>query len=136
MKRDVKKAYKYLAIMLVFVIAIVLIVCFSENEIENQQEAFENQIISGQNQIEALEEKIVKLEEENQKLKENVEKKMTIQSDFDTHGQIMNDLTEIYKLIEDNKIAAAKEKFRKIETMGFDDSALAFYGAIKNILGE
>ena len=77
---------------------------------------------------------IDELENENQELKEMLEKKMATQSDFDTQAQAMNDLVEIYKLIEDNKIAAAKEKFRKIETMGFDDSALALYGAIEKIL--
>lgn len=136
MKKNVRNAYKYLAIMLVFVIAIVAVVCFSESRIENQQEIFENKIISGQNQIEALEKKIVELEKENKELKESVENKMTIQSDIDTQSQIMNDLTEIYKLAKDSKIAEAKDKFRKIETMGFDDAALAFYGAIKKILGE
>lgn len=134
MKKEAKKAYKYVAVMLVFVIAILVMVCLSENRLENQQKEFENKITIGQKQVEVLEKKVEVLEDENQELKETLEKKMTAQSDFDTQAQAMSDLIEIYKLIEDNKIAAAKERFRRIEPMGFDDSALALYGAIEKIL--
>ncbi len=134
MKKEAKKAYKYVAVMLVFVIAILIMVCLSESRLENQQKEFENKITIEQKQVEVLEKKVDELENENQELKEMLEKKMAAQADFDTQTQAMNDLVEIYKLIEDNKIAAAKEKFRRIETMGFDDSALALYGAIEKIL--
>ncbi len=133
-KKDIKKLYIYAAIMLVFVTAIVLVVSLSENRIDNYQTEYENKIMVGQAQIENLEKRIVELEEENHKLKQEIENKLTIQTELDTQVQVMNDLTEIYKLIKDGKISDAKEKFSKIETNGFDDSSLAFYEAIKKIL--
>ena len=46
----------------------------------------------------------------------------------------MNDLTGIYKLIEEEKSEEAREQFSKIETSGFDNAELAYYEIIKNML--
>ena len=134
MKKDMKKLYTYAIIMIVCVIIIVLIAAMSETRIDNFQTEYEGKLTASQTEIEALEKKIAGLDEENYKLKEEAKKNLTLQSDIEKNNQALNDLTEVYRLIENGDTEKAKEKFNVIETNGFDNAALAFYGALEKLL--
>ena len=87
-------------------------------------------------QIEELEKRIADLEDEKYNLEKEVKKNTDAQAKLDVANQALNDLTEVFKLIEAGDLDTAKEKFGKIETGGFDGAALAFYGALNSILNK
>ncbi len=127
MQKDMKKVYSYGLIMIVAVLVIVFVACLSESRLDNAQEEYENMLISHQGEIDEL-------EKENSELREKINQNIDVQSKLDIHNQIMNELAEIYNLLNDGKKDQASEKLGKIETNGFDDGELAFYNAIKNLI--
>ncbi len=129
MKKDFKKVYSYGLIMIVAVLIIVLIACLSESRLDVAQEEYESMLSTHQTEIRVL-------EEELDTLRETVNQNMDIQAKLDKHNQIMNDLTEIYKLIEAGEKGSASDKIDKIETNGFDDGELAFYETLKKLLNN
>ncbi len=129
-----KKIYSYAIVMIIFVFAIVLTVFLSETKIDNNQKKYEELLAIEKTESEKLKDRIVELEKENEELKRRKEQTITTQSDFEQHIQSMNDLTEIYKLIERKKLDEAKELFSRLETAGFDDSTLAYYELLKDVL--
>lgn len=136
MKKDFKKLYTYGLIMIVCVIIIVIFAWLSSSKLESSQADYESRLMQNRNQIEELEKRIADLEDEKYKLEKEVKKNTDAQAKLDAANQALNDLTEVFKLIEAGDTETAKEKFSKIETNGFDDAALAFYGALSSILNK
>lgn len=134
MKKDYKKLYMYAIIMTVSVLVIVLIACLSESRIDSYQTEYENKLTARKTEIDALEKKVAELEDENSELKKQNESSMTAQSKLDAQNQIFSDLTQIYMLAKQGKMQEAKTAFSAIETGGFDDSALAYYEILKDML--
>ncbi len=134
MKRDYKRVCVYGIIMLLCVVVIVVIGCLSQKKIDVQEIEYQNLITANQNSIRTLEEKIVTLEKENKDLKEQLSQSMMLQSDITTSNQALADLKEIYDTFKNGKEGQARATFKKIETMGFDDAALAYYEILKDML--
>lgn len=134
MKRDYKKLYMYAIIMTMSVLFIVLIACLSESRLDRYQTEYENMLTARQSEIQALEDKLAELEDENYELKKQAEENMTAQSKLDVQNQIMNDLTQVYKLIKEGKKQEAKDNYARIETNGFDDAALSYYEILGSML--
>ena len=129
MKKDFKRLYTYGLIMIVCVIIIVIFAWLSSTKLESSQADYEDKLMQNRTQIEELEKRIADLEDEKYKLEKEVKKNTDAQAKLD-------DLTEVFKLIEAGDLDTAKEKFGRIETGGFDDAALAFYGALNSILNK
>lgn len=136
MKKDFKRLYTYGLIMIVCVIIIVIFAWLSSTKLESSQADYEDKLMQNRTQIEDLEKRIADLEDEKYKLEKEVKKNTDAQAKLDVANQALNDLTEVFKLIEAGDLDTAKEKFGKIETGGFDDAALAFYGALNSILNK
>lgn len=122
--------------MIVCVIIIVIFGWLSSSKLESNQADFENKLTQSQTQIGTLENRIAELEEEKYKLEKDLSQKAEAEAKLDKANQALGDLTEVYKLIEADELEKAKEKFDVIETNGFDDAALAFYGALEAILNK
>ena len=134
MKKNYIKVYGYAVIMIVCVIAIVLIACLSENRLDSYQEEYENTITVNQKQIESLEKEIAMLSDENKELKKKVEETLTLQTELEGGQQAMSDMKEIYSLYKSGSKTEAKNRFSKIEPIGFDDMCLAYYELLKDYL--
>ena len=134
MKRDYKRVCIYGIIMLLCVVVIVLVGWLSQKKIDTQEIEYQNLITANQNSIRTLEEKVAELEKENKSLKEQLSQSMMLQSDVTTSNQALADLKEIYDTFKNGKKEQAKAAFNKIETMGFDDTALAYYEILKDML--
>lgn len=134
MKKNYKKIYGYAIIMVVCVIAIVLIACLSENRLEGYQTDYENTITINQKQIEGLEKELARISAENDELKKRAEETLTLQTELEQGQQAMSDMKEIYKLYKNGSRTEAKDKFSKIEPIGFDDMSLAYYELLKDYL--
>lgn len=134
MKKDYKRVCIYGIIMLLCVVMIVLVGWLSQRKIDVQEIEYQNLITANQNSIRALEEKVASLEKENKSLKEQLSQSMMLQSDVTTSNQALADLKEIYDTFKSGKKEQARETFKKIETMGFDDTALAYYEILKDML--
>lgn len=134
MKRDYKRVCVYGIIMLLCVAFIVIVGWLSQKRIDTQETEYQNMITANQNSIRVLEEKIADLENENAELRERLSQSMMLQSDITTSNQALADLKEIYDTFKDGKAEQARAEFKKIETMGFDDTALAYYEILKDIL--
>ncbi len=134
MKRDYKRVCVYGIIMLLCVVVIVVVGWLSQKKIDVQEIEYQNLITANQNSIRTLEEKISKLEKENKELKEQISQSMMLQSDVTTSNQALADLKEIYDAFKNGKKEQARTAFKKIEPMGFDDAALAYYEILKDML--
>lgn len=134
MKKDYKKLYLYAIIMTVSVLIIVLIACLSESRISSYQSEYENMLTARKEEINRLQERVAELEDENSELRKQNESSMTAQSKLETQNQIFSDLTQIYMLAKQGKQQEARDLFSAVETNGFDDSALAYYEIIKDML--
>lgn len=136
MKKNYKKVYGYGLIMVVCVILIVLVACLSETRLDSFQEEYELQMTGSQKQIKLLEKQIVDLTEKNRELEEKLQKTATLEAELETGNQALNDLIDIYGQYKDGDKSAAKEKLSKIEPIGFDDTALAYYQLLKDFLNK
>lgn len=136
MKKNYKKVYGYGLIMVVCVILIVLVACLSETRLDSFRAEYELQMTGHQKQVEILEKQIVELTEKNRELEEKLQKTVALESELETGNQALNDLIDIFDLYRDGDKAAAKEKFSKIEPIGFDDTALAYYQLLKDFLNK
>lgn len=136
MKKNYKKVYGYGLIMMVCVILIVLVACLSETRLDTFQQEYESQITGHQKQVELLEKQIVELTEKNRELEEKLQKTAALESELETGNQALNDLIDIFDQYKDGNKAEAKEKFSKIEPIGFDDTALAYYQLLKDFLNK
>lgn len=136
MKKNYKKVYGYGLIMVVCVILIVLVACLSETRLDSFQAEYELQMTGHQKQVELLEKQIVELTEKNRELEEKLQKTAALESELETGNQALNDLIDIFDQYKDGDKAAAKEKFSKIEPIGFDDTALAYYQLLKDFLNK
>ena len=136
MKKNYKKVYGYGLIMVVCVILIVLVACLSETRLDSFQKEYELQITGHQEQVELLEKQIVELTEKNRELEEKLQKTAALESELETGNQALNDLIDIFDQYKAGDKAAAKGKFSKIEPIGFDDTALAYYRLLKEFLNK
>lgn len=133
MKKDFKRLYTYGLIMIICVIAIVIIAAMSQLE---STQAIEDKLTQNLTQIENLEKRIADLEEEKHELEKKLSKNSEAEAKLEKAEQSLNDLTEIYKLAEAGELEKAKEKLDGMDTNGFSDAALAFYGALDEILNK
>lgn len=134
MKRDYKRVLVYGLTMLVCVALILVIAILSDNKIDGYETSYQDLVETSQNNIRILEEKNHELEKENKDLKDKLEKAMTLESDVATLDQVFSDLREIFEMYRDGEVAEARKRFEKIEPMGFDDEALCFYEALKELM--
>lgn len=132
LKKNYKKLFGYGIVMLVCVLVIVLMACLSENRLAGYESEYEESILATQKQVEALEEKIVSLTNENLELKKQLEKTAGLEADLVTSQQALSDMKDIFKTYKGGDENSAKAAYQKIEPMGFDDSALAYF----ELLGE
>lgn len=134
MKRDYKKVLLYGLTMLACVALILVIAIVSDNKIDGYESNYQSLVKVSESNIKMLEKEIDVLEKENKDLKEKLKKSMTLESDVATLGQIFADLREIFELYQDGNVEEAREKFEKIEPMGFDDKTLCYYEALKELM--
>jgi len=134
MKRDYKKVYIYGIIMLACVIVIVIIGLLSEKKISGYEADYQNLITANQNSIRILEEENTELKRRNKELEEQLSDALLFKSDVETVNQAMNDLKDIYDDYKAGKLDKAKDAFKKIEPMGFDDTSLMYYEILKDLL--
>ena len=132
MKKNYRKLFGYGIIMAVCVLIIVLIACLSENRIEVYEDEYEKSVLATQKQLDGLEEKIVELTNENFELKKQLEKINGLESDLVTTQQALSDMKDIFEIYKNGDLVGAKKAYEKIEPIGFDDSTLAYY----ELLGE
>lgn len=132
LKKNYKKLFGYAIVMLVCVLIIVLMACLSENRLEGYETEYEESILASQKQIEVLEEKIVELTNENFELKKQLEKNSGLESDLVTAQQALSDMKDIFEMYKGGDLSSAKKAYEKIEPIGFDDSTLAYF----ELLGE
>ena len=100
MKKDFKRLYTYGLIMIVCVIIIVIFAWLSSTKLESSQADYEDKLMQNRTQIEELEKRIADLEDEKYKLEKEVKKNTDAQAKLDVANQALNDLTEVFKLIE------------------------------------
>ena len=132
LKKNYKKLFGYAIVMVVCVFIIVLMACLSENRLEGYENEYEQSILATQKQIDVLEEKIVNLTNENLELKKQLEKNSVLESDLVTFQQALSDMRDIFEMYKTGNLSSAKKAYEKIEPIGFDDSTLAYF----ELLGE
>ena len=132
LKKNYKKLFGYAIVMVVCVLIIVLMACLSENRLEGYENEYEQSILASQKQVDLLEEKIVGLTNENLELKKQLEKTSGLESDLVTSQQALSDMKDIFEMYKDGDLSSAKKAYGKIEPIGFDDSTLAYF----ELLGE
>ncbi len=136
MNKNYKKLYGYAMIMVICVLVIVLVACLSENRVEGYRTEYKNELTVHQKQIQSLEEQIASLTAENTELKKELDENMSLGSDLVTNQQAMSDMKDIYELYKSGKEVEAKKQINKIEPIGFDDAALAYYEILKDLLNK
>ena len=134
MKRDYRRILMYGLVMFICVIVIVVMAFLSQEKIDGHQLEYQKVITENQDNIRVLEEKILTLEKENKSLQKQLTDVMSMRSDEATQSQIMRDLLDIYEAYKSGDVEEAKKTFAKIEPMGFDDNALAYYELLKDYL--
>ncbi len=134
MKRDYRRILMYGLVMFICVIVIVVMAFLSQEKIDGHQLEYQKVITENQDNIRVLEEKILTLEKENKSLQKQLTDVMSMRSDEATQSQIMRDLLDIYETYKSGDVEEAKKTFAKIEPMGFDDNALAYYELLKDYL--
>lgn len=132
MKKNYKKLFGYGIVMVACVFIIVLMACLSEGRREEDKNEYEQSILATQKQMEVLEEKIVNLTNENLELKKQLEKTSGLESDLVTSQQALSDMKDIFEMYKKGDVNSAKTAYEKIEPIGFDDSSLAYF----ELLGE
>ena len=132
LKKNYKKLFGYAIVMVVCVFIIVLMACLSENRLEGYENEYEQSILATQKQIDVLEEKIVNLTNENLELKKQLEKNSGLEADLVTSQQALSDMKDIFEMYKTGNLSSAKKAYEKIEPIGFDDSTLAYF----ELLGE
>ncbi len=132
LKKNYKKLFGYAVVMVVCVFIIVLMACLSENRLEGYENEYEQSILATQKQIDVLEEKLVNLTNENLELKKQLEKNSGLESDLVTSQQALSDMKDIFEMYKTGDLSSAKKAYEKIEPIGFDDSTLAYF----ELLGE
>lgn len=136
MKKNYKKIYGYALVMIVCVLVIVLIACLSENRLEGYQSEYEQTITGNQKQIETLEAEVARLSNENAELQKQLDKAMTLGADLVTSQQAMSDMKDIFETYKSGDVKSAKDAYRKIEPIGFDDSTLAYFELLGELLNK
>ncbi len=132
-KKD-KKLFITLILLCFVVLALVFFFWLCEDRSESS--------VKIENRIESLAEQNAKLNKENKKLSEEIEeledeinllKSSATSSEkgsLITYQQSMIDLSDISLLIKEGKIEDAKKELLKINTNGFDFTALSFYESL------
>ena len=131
-KKD-KKLFITLILLCVIVLALVFFFWLCEDRSENSLKA--------ESSIDILTKENIKLEKENKKLLkeiEELEEEISVleenlspsSSSLVTYQQSMIDLSDISLLIKEGKISEAKKELLKINTNGFDFTALSFYESL------
>ena len=132
-KKD-KKLFITLLLLCFVVLALIFFFWLCEDRSENS--------IKTKNTVEVLTEKNIKLTNEKKELAEKVkilEEELSVLknpasssegSSLVTYQQSMIDLSDISLLIKEGKIEEAKKELLKIDTIGFDFTALSFYESL------
>lgn len=136
MKKDYRRVLIYGLVMLACVIVIVIMGILSQKKIDGYEDEYQNLVTANQNSIRTLEEKIAELEKENKALQKQVNDISSQESDITTQTQVLSDLKDIFEAFKAGKTEEAKNTFKKIEPMGFDDSTLAYYELLKYVLEQ
>ena len=134
MKKNYRKILGYALVMTVCVLLIVLVAALSENKISKYEDKYNADLTISQKQIQALEKQIADLSQQNEDLKKQIQNVQRVDSDLVTHQQAMSDMKDIFHLYEEGKKEAAREAFKKIDTMGFDDNSLSYYELLSVLL--
>ncbi len=134
MKKNYKKIYSYGIIFLVCVIAIVAVGILSQHNPQGEKIDYQNLIEANQNSIRLLEEENAKLKKTISELEKKLSEEKLFESDVTTVSQAINDMKEIYEKFKSGEKDKAKDDFKKIEPIGFDDNALLYYEILKDLL--
>ncbi len=132
-KKD-KKLFITLVLLCLIVLALVFFFWICENRNENSLKIKNNSIdsltkenVELEKENDELLEKVETLEEEISVLKESLSPSS---SSLVTYQQSMIGLSDISLLIKEGKIDEAKKELLKINTNGFDFTALSFYESL------
>lgn len=134
MKKNYKKIFGEAIVLAACVLIIVLVACISENRLDDYQEEYQKGITLSQAQVEKLQAKIEVLEDEKAELQKKLDEALASASDSLTNQQALSDLKGIYEKYKSGKMHEARKEFKKVETMGFDDSTLSYYELLSDIL--
>lgn len=133
MFRKDKKLFITLILMFIIVASLIVISYFYEN----QNREYENVIAAKDKSLNSISTSYNSLEEENEALQKRIDELeeeknriMTDGSDFVTYRQSLILLADISLMIKQGNISGAKEELLKIDTNGYDQTALAFYESL------
>jgi len=133
-KKD-KTLFITIILMLIIFISVIFVVFLYERK----NDEFENQLNSKEKYLNSLKDSNEELKYTNEKLEDTVEdlkeeindnennSSLSFEGDMATYYQSMIDLSDISLMIKEGKTKEAKEELQKIDTNGFDQTALSFY---------
>ncbi len=139
MKNKYKQVFS-LGVVLIFSL-LTITGCASKKNLAENESTYQKLLSESQTKVAALEKELAErevekeeLEKENSELQAKLTQILSDKSNVTTLNQAMADLMDIYRLYKSGKNDEAFGKIKKIEPMGFDDEALAFYEILKDVL--
>ncbi len=135
MKKNFNRILVYMMALHICVYSIVITGCTLHKKTENES-LHQNRLEESRETIKILEQENMELKKENKDLQKKLTQAMSEKSKIITHGQALTDMINIYELYKSGMKSEAADEFKKIEPMGFDDSTLAYYEILKDVLGE
>ncbi len=126
----------YATIMLLMVILVIIIAAIADNREQSIEAAYKSQLDQSTQMNLTIQDQITSLSNENYELKEKVKTADEKNAELSKTDELCRQLSEISKLIKDNKIDEAKEKYSKIDSSAVPESVSEFYLMITEALTE
>lgn len=126
----------YATIMLLMVILVIIIAAIADNREQSIEATYKSQLDQSTQMNLTIQNQITSLSNENYELKEKVKVADEKIAELSKTDELCQQLSEISKLIKNNKIDEAKEKYSQIDSSAVPESVSEFYLMITEALTE
>lgn len=126
----------YATIMLLMVILVIIIAAIADNREQSIEATYKSQLDQSTQMNLTIQDQIASLSNENYALKEKLKASDEKNAALAKTDELCQRLSEINRLINDNKKDEAKEKYAQIDSSDIPESVSAFYSMIGEALSE
>lgn len=128
------KIATYATIMLLMVILVIIIAAIADNREQTIEETYKSQLDQSTQMNLSIQDQITSLSNENYALKEKEKKADEQIASLSKTDELCRSLSDINKLIKENKKDEAKQKFSEIDASSVPESVSEFYLIISDLL--
>lgn len=135
-QKSTSRIATYATIMLLMVILVIIIAAIADNREQSIEETYKSQLEQSTQANLTIQDQITSLSNENYELKEKLKSADEKNTALSKADELCQQLSEINKLIKDNKKDEAKEKYAQIDSSDIPESVSEFYSMITDALAD